>query len=469
MADQTEAAVIIVGAGPSGLATAACLHELSIPYTLLERQDCFAPLWQKYSYDRVHLHLPKQFCQLPLMPIPPSYPKYLPRNEFVQYLNDYVSRFGISPRYWRSVETASYDEVAGKWKITAQNLGSGEAEEYTPRFLVVATGETCDPKIPEVEGLHSFTGEVLHSTEYRNGGKFAGERVLVIGSGNSGMEIALDLANSGAKTSIVVRSPVRVVDGMQMHIMSRGIAHAGLILLKYLPLKWVDWFLVMMSKCAYGDLSKYGIQTPKEGPFALKINYGKYPVLDVGTLNKLINSREIQIHILSRGMMDAAVELLKYFSFEWVEWITIMMSKAVFGDLTKYGMQRPEEGPFTVKLKYGKFPVIDVGTFNKIKSGEIQVLPAGIRSIKGNTVVLENENEHMFDVIVFATGFKRSTKQWLKGEDVDSLLNDDGLAKSFPNQWKGKKGLYCVGLAQKGLYGAGMDAQNIARDIKALL
>ncbi|KAL0371393.1 UNVERIFIED_CONTAM: putative indole-3-pyruvate monooxygenase YUCCA10 [Sesamum angustifolium] len=300
------------------------------------------------------------------MPIPATYPKYPSRKEFIQYLNDYVSRFSISPRYRRLVEAASYNEVSGKWRIKARDLESGEAEEYTSRFLVVATGETCDPKIPKVEGLESFRGEILHSTEYKNGEKFKWKRVLVVGSGNSGMEIALDLANSGAKTSIVVRSP---------------------------------------------------------------------------------------IHILSRGMMDAAMELLKYFSFEWVEWMTTMMSKAVFGDLSKYGMQRPEEGPFTVKLKYGKFPVIDVGTFNKIKSGEIEVLPAGIRSIKGNTVLFVNENEHTFDVIVFATG----------------LLNDDGFAKSFPNHWKGKQGLYCAGLAQKGFYGAGMDAQNIARDIKALL
>ncbi|KAL0371395.1 UNVERIFIED_CONTAM: putative indole-3-pyruvate monooxygenase YUCCA10 [Sesamum angustifolium] len=378
---QTEAAVIIVGGGPSGLATAACLHELSIPYTLLERQDCFAPLWQKYSYDRVHLHLPKHFCQLPLMPIPPSYSKYLSRNEFVQYLNDYVSRFRIRPRYRRLVETASYDEVAGKWTITARNLGSGEEEEYTPRFLVVATGETCDPKIPEVEGLHSFTGETLHSTEYRNGEKFAGERVLVVGSGNSGMEIALDLANSGAKTSIVVRSP--------MHITSRGIVHAALILLKYLPLKWVDWMVVMLSRCVYGDLSKVGIQRPREGPFALKLKNGKYPVIDVGTLNNLLNSRQIQ------------------------------------------------------------------------------VLP-GIRSIKGKNVLFENEKEYMLDVIVFATGFKRSTKHWLKGDDY--LLSDDGLPKpNFPNHWKGKNGLYCAGLSRRGLYGAAADAQNIAHDIKAQL
>ncbi|KAK4418194.1 putative indole-3-pyruvate monooxygenase YUCCA8 [Sesamum alatum] len=209
MAEQREEAVIVIGAGPSGLATAACLHQLSIPYTLLEREDCIAPLWQKYSYDRVHLHLPKQACALPLMPVPDTYPKYPSRKEFIQYLNDYVSRFSISPRYRRLVETASYDEVAGKWKIKARDLGSGDAEEYNSRFVVVATGETCDPKIPEVEGLHSFTGEVLHSTRYKNGEKFVGKKVLVVGSGNSGMEIALDLANSGAKTSIVVRSPVR--------------------------------------------------------------------------------------------------------------------------------------------------------------------------------------------------------------------------------------------------------------------
>ncbi|KAL2238937.1 probable indole-3-pyruvate monooxygenase YUCCA10 [Sesamum indicum] len=382
MADQTEAAVIIVGGGPSGLATAACLQELSIPYTLLERQDCFAPLWQKYCYDRVHLHLPKHLCQLPLMPIPPSYPKYLSRNEFVQYLNDYVLRFSISPRYRRLVEAAAYDDVAGKWKIIARNLGSGEAEEYTPRFLVVATGETCDPKIPQVEGLHSFTGEVLHSTEYRNGEKFAGQKVLVVGSGNSGMEIALDLANSGAKTSIVVRSP--------MHITSRRIVEAGLIMLKYLPLKWVDWMVVMLSKCVYGDLSKYGIQRPKEGPFALKINHGKYPVIDVGALHMLKNS------------------------------------------------------------------------------SQIQVLP-GIRSIKGNrSVLFEKEKEYMFDVIVFATGFKRSTKHWLKGDDY--LLSDDGLPNpNFPNHWKGKNGLYCAGLARRGFYGAASDAQKIAHDIKAQL
>lgn len=204
----TEASVIIVGAGPSGLTTAAYLHHLSIPYILLEREDCFASLWQRYSYDRVHLHLAKQFCSLALMPIPSTYPTYLSRQQFIDYLNDYVSHFQIAPAYRRSVEAAARDEAAGKWKIVARNLDSGEVDEYWCKFLVVATGETCDPSIPDVDGLRSFAGEVMHSTRYKNGKSFDGRSVLVVGSGNSGMEIALDLANSGAKTSVVIRSEV---------------------------------------------------------------------------------------------------------------------------------------------------------------------------------------------------------------------------------------------------------------------
>lgn len=371
---------IIVGAGPSGLSTAACLSRLSLPYIILEREDCFASVWKKYSYDRLHLHLAKQYCELPLMQFPGAYPTYVSRNEFLRYLDEYVSRFQISPLYKRCVESAEYDINDESWKVKARNLGSDEVEVYCGKFLVVATGETCDAFVPVVQGLSSFPGEVIHSTRYKNGKEYKDKSVLVVGAGNSGMEIALDLATHGAKTSISVRSP--------LHILSRGMAYMGLLLLKYVPVNVVDSILVMLSKLWYGDL-------------------------------------------------------------------------------TKYGIQRPEEGPFTLKVKYGKYPVIDVGTHQKIKSGEIQVLQA-IASLKGNDVVFEDGKCHPFDAIIFATGFKRSTDKWLKGDDY--LLNNDGLPKpTFPNHWKGRNGLYCAGLARRGLYGAAMDAQNIADDIKSLL
>ncbi|XP_057782426.1 probable indole-3-pyruvate monooxygenase YUCCA10 isoform X2 [Salvia miltiorrhiza] len=319
---EGEAAVTIVGGGPSGVATAACLGQLSIPYTLLEREECLASLWQKHTYERVHLHLPKQFCHLPLMPIPAAYPTYLSRHHFLRYINDYASRFNVRPVYLRSVEAAAYD---GEWRIQARNLDSGQVEEYRSRFLVVATGEACDARMPQIQGLESFAGELLHSTTYTNGQRFAGKEVLVVGSGNSGMEIALDLADYGAKTSIVIRSPI--------HILSRTMTYMSLVVARYLPMKWVNSVATLMSKIVYGDLTKYGIQRSKQAPFALK--------------------------------------------------------------------------------ETGKYPVIDVGTLDKIKSGEIKVLP-GIKSIEGNCVLFENEEINAYDVLIFATGFKRSTKQWLK-------------------------------------------------------
>ncbi|XP_022771035.1 probable indole-3-pyruvate monooxygenase YUCCA10 isoform X2 [Durio zibethinus] len=281
-----EQPVIIVGAGPSGLATAACLKLQSIPYIILEREDCFASLWKKYAYDRLHLHLDKQFCVLPHMPFPDSYPRFISKEQFISYLDDYVSYFEISPLYRRCVVLAKFDEASKKWIVKARNLSSGEVEEFTGRFLAVASGETSNPYKPEIEGLNTFPGNVLHSTQFRNGKAFRDHNVLVVGSGNSGMEIALDLANHGAKTSIVVRSPV--------HILSKGMVYLGLILLKYIPVNMVDSLMVMLSKLVYGDLTKYGITRPKQGPFFMKVAYGKYPVFDVGTHNK-IKSRKIQV------------------------------------------------------------------------------------------------------------------------------------------------------------------------------
>ncbi|CAN4093132.1 unnamed protein product [Withania somnifera] len=377
-----EPIVIIVGAGPAGLATAACLKQFSIPNLLLEKENCHSPMWKKYSYDRVHLHLAKQFCQLPYIPFPSSSPTYIPKKQFIQYLDDYVSYFNISPLYKRTVESAKFEESTRKWNVKVRNGNSGELEEYFCKFLVVATGEASYPFIPKVPGLDCFKGEAIHSTKYKNGDKFKGKNVLVVGCGNSGMEIALDLANHGANTSIIVRSP--------MHLISREMAYLGLTLLKYkVACTVVDNIMVMLSKLMYGDISKY------------------------------------------------------------------------------YGVKRPEEGPFACKLKYGKYPVFDVGTHQKVKSGEIQVLPA-MRSIRGNDVVLENGKSHQFDVIVFATGFKRTTHNWLQGDDY--LLNEDGLPKpEFPEHWKGKNGLYCVGLSRRGLYGITFDAQNIATHISTLM
>ncbi|KAL2940608.1 putative indole-3-pyruvate monooxygenase YUCCA10 [Bienertia sinuspersici] len=205
-----ETTVLVVGAGPAGLAISACLTKKYIPHIILEKEDCYASLWKKRVYDRCHLHLAKEFCSLPLKPHAPKAKRYMPKNNFIQYIDDYVSEFNIRPRLFHYVVTASFNELKGKWLVEAKDTLLNVTKVFVASFLVVATGENGKSYIPNFPGLKDFKGEVMHSSEYKSGHEFQDKDVLVVGCGNSGMEIAYDLYNSGANTSIVVRNSVRL-------------------------------------------------------------------------------------------------------------------------------------------------------------------------------------------------------------------------------------------------------------------
>ncbi|XP_027336823.1 probable indole-3-pyruvate monooxygenase YUCCA10 [Abrus precatorius] len=376
-----EATVIIVGAGPSGLGISACLSQNSISHIILEKEDCNASLWRKNSYDRLNLHLASEFCYLPLLPHPPSTPTFLSKAQFIQYIDTYVALFNINPRYCRSVESAEYDEVGDTWRVETKNTLQGTVEVYVGKFLVIATGENSEGYIPDLPGLGSFEGEILHSKHYKSGSKYESKEVLVVGCGNSGMEIAYDLHNWGARPSIVIRNPV--------HVLTKELIHEGMRKLKRLPVDVVDNEVTLLANMEYGDLSKYGIR-------------------------------------------------------------------------------RPEEGPFYLKEVSGRSPVLDVGTIAKIKEGAIEVIPSDIRRIEDKVVVFGNNAEKEFDAIVFATGYRSIANTWLK--DYKYVLNDVGMPKNhFPNHWKGDRGLYCAGLSRRGLFGVKMDAEAIADDINQTL
>ncbi|XP_021775069.1 probable indole-3-pyruvate monooxygenase YUCCA10 [Chenopodium quinoa] len=281
-----ETLVLVVGAGPAGLGIAACLTKKSIPYILLEKEDCCASLWKKRAYNRCHLHLAKEFCSLPFKPHAPQANKYMSKDDFIEYIDDYILDFDIRPRYYHSVESASFDEATGKWLVEARDILVKATKVFVASFLVVATGENGKSYIPDIPGLKYFKGDVMHSSEYKSGREFQGKDVLVVGCGNSGMEISYDLCNLGANTSIVVRNPV--------HVVAREMIFVGMHLLKYIPLSMVDAIVTFASKLKYGNLSKYGIHRPNEGPFFLKATKGRSPVLDVGTIAK-IQSADIKV------------------------------------------------------------------------------------------------------------------------------------------------------------------------------
>lgn len=199
---------IIVGAGPSGLAIAACLKSKGIPSLVIERSHCIASLWQLKSYDRLRLHLPKSFCELPLMPFPAEFPTYPTKEQFVGYLEDYAASFDVRPVFGESVVRAEFDEGLGFWRVRTIREESGWGREYVSRWLVVATGENAEEVVPAIGGLSDFEGTVVHTSKYRSGEAFRGKKVVVVGCGNSGMEVCLDLCNYDAMPTIVVRDAV---------------------------------------------------------------------------------------------------------------------------------------------------------------------------------------------------------------------------------------------------------------------
>ncbi|WOL00184.1 putative indole-3-pyruvate monooxygenase YUCCA9 [Canna indica] len=302
---------IIVGAGPSGLAVAASLKEHGVPFHILERADCIASLWQKRTYDRLKLHLPKQFCQLPNRPFPEDYPEYPTKKQFVEYLEDYAKHFGISPQFNQAVQSARYDETSGLWRVKTVGAGSQAGNrnlevEYICRWLVVATGENAEKAVPELEGLGEFSGDVTHASEYKSGEAYCGKRVLVVGCGNSGMELGLDLCDHNAYPAMVVRDSIHV---LPREVLGKSTFELAVLLMKWLPLWLVDKILLLLAWLVLGSIEKFGLRRPSVGPMELKNTQGKTPVLDIGALSK-IRSGDIKVVPGIKRFSPGQVELV---------------------------------------------------------------------------------------------------------------------------------------------------------------
>ncbi|KAL5079693.1 hypothetical protein RYX36_008114 [Vicia faba] len=299
---------IIVGAGPSGLAAAACLKQKGIPSLILERANCLASMWQLKTYDRLKLHLPKQFCQLPLMPFPKGLPSYPTKQQFLSYLKAYANHFDINPIFGKQVVNAEFDHVCGVWRVKTQEIIMKKSVviEYVCQWLIVASGENAEEFVPSIEGMEQFQGPILHTSLYKSGSMFCGKNVLVVGCGNSGMEVCLDLCNHNAHPSLVVRDTVHI---LPQQIFGKSTFGLSMWLLKWFSVHFVDQFLLIMSYLILGDTSQYGIQRPKIGPLELKNLYGKTPVLDVGTVAQ-IKTGKIQVCKGVKRLAHNAVEFV---------------------------------------------------------------------------------------------------------------------------------------------------------------
>jgi len=194
--------VLVVGSGPAGLATSHQLREHAVPHRVLERGDGVGYTWANL-YDSLTLHTGKHMSGLPGMPFPRSAPLFVPRQEFLDYLRRYAQAFDLPVDTGRDVERMTRTD--GTWTVSTSR------GVLAARAVVVATGIVANPKTPHFPGQDRFAGRITHSVAYRRPDGYAGRRVLVVGVGNSGAEIASEIARAGGKVTIAVRSGANVV------------------------------------------------------------------------------------------------------------------------------------------------------------------------------------------------------------------------------------------------------------------
>lgn len=273
MRDETD--TLIVGAGPAGLAVGATLRRAGRAFLILERAHRIGESWH-HHYERLHLHTPKRHSGLPFRPFPRGYPRYPSRQQVIDYLDEYASAFQLQPQFGCDVRRC-VRMVDGNWSV------STDRERYRAHNVVIATGLNRVPNLPHWPGQEDFPGAIIHSSEFTSGERFRGQRVLVVGFGNSGAEIALDLSEHGAQPAIAVRGKVNVIPRDVLGIPITQLALA----LRILPPRVADRMNRLTVRLAVGSLASAGLEKRDDGPIVQVVEGQQIPVIDVGTLARI--------------------------------------------------------------------------------------------------------------------------------------------------------------------------------------
>ncbi len=201
--------VVVVGGGQAGLSIAARLHQLGIDTLIIDRHQRIGDNWRK-RYHSLSLHNEVHVNHLPYLPFPPTFPTYIPKDKLANWFESYVESMELN--FWTGTELVggSYDEKRKHWTVTLRK-SDGSTQVMRPRHLIFATGVSSIPYTPELPGLGSFAGTVVHSGDYADGGQWKGRKALVLGTGTSGHDVAQDLFSRGADVTLIQRSKTYVV------------------------------------------------------------------------------------------------------------------------------------------------------------------------------------------------------------------------------------------------------------------
>jgi putative flavoprotein involved in K+ transport len=396
---ETQPYVVIVGGGQGGIALGARLRQLAVPTIIVERNERPGDSWRK-RYKSLCLHDPVWYDHLPYIKFPENWPVFSPKDKIGDWLEMYTRVMELN--YWSSTEAkrARYDEAAGEWELTVAR--GGEELTLRPKQLVLATGMSGKPNVPEIPGQDVFRGEQHHSSKHPGPDAYRGKRCVVIGSNNSAHDICAALWEHGADVTMVQRSSTHIVRSASLMEIGLG---------------------ALYSEEAVAN----GITTEKADMIFASIPYRVLPDFQVPLYDQM---RERDADFYAR--LEAAGFLL-----DWGE---------------------DNSGLFMKYLRRGSGYYIDVGASDLVASGDVKLKVGAVERLTEDAVLMDDGTELPADLVVYATGYG-SMNGWaadiISQEVADKVGKVWGLGSGTakdPGPWEGEERNMWKPTQQEGLW-----------------
>ncbi|SHG27229.1 flavin-containing monooxygenase [Geodermatophilus nigrescens] len=382
----TQPSVLVVGGGQGGVALGARLRQLGVPALVVDRHARPGDQWRG-RYKSLCLHDPVWYDHLPYLPFPDNWPVFAPKDKIADWLESYVRVMEIP--YWGSTEvrSAAYDEAAGEW--TVQVVRDGEELTLRPKELVLATGMSGKPNVPEIPGQDVFRGEQHHSSAHPGPDEYAGKRVVVIGSNNSAFDICGALWEHGAQVTMVQRSSTHIVKSDSLMEIGLGSLYSEEAVAAGMTTEKAD---LTFASIPYRILHEFQIPAYEQ-----------------------MRERDADFY---RRMEEAGF---------WLDW----------GD--------DGSGLFMKYLRRGSGYYIDVGAADLVANGDVALVHGQVVRLTEDAVVLDDGTELPADLVVYATGYG-SMNGWaadlISQEVADRVGKVWGLGSDTtkdPGPWEGEQ------------------------------
>jgi cation diffusion facilitator CzcD-associated flavoprotein CzcO len=345
--EDSDPAVLVLGAGHNGLSIAARLGALDVSTLVIDREARVGDQWRK-RYASLALHSTVFGDHLPYLPLPPTWTAHTPKDKYADWLESYAKLLDLNVWTGTTFLNGHYDERAERWTIYVRRA-DGSIRALRPRHFVVAGGLFGSPKIPVIKGIESFRGVVVHSDEFQGGADFPGKRALVVGAGVSGHEIVHDLYEHGTDVTMLQRSATYVVTYESYHKYWSGHFTEDPIF----PPEFADQIAYATPNLRSDEINKELVQLAKR------------------------NDQDLLDRLAARG-----------FKFEWGPDGTGIIGSHMSG-----------------RDSYQ----INIGASELIADGKIH-LKQGVELVEvkdGNTAVFSDGSELEVELIVFATGYQQ--------------------------------------------------------------